>query len=118
MKNWWVNTGYPWLRENWWVVLLSPLLILVAVSVLIHDRLLGVKDPLRDADGRAREEAETRLRLLEEEKQRLAAELADVRQKYEGLRAQLETKLADGVQELRDDPNKLRDAMLAAGRGQ
>lgn len=119
MKKWWLDTGYPWLKENWWVVLLSPFLLLVMVSVIIHDRFssVGVKDPLREADARAREEAEARARLLEEEKQRLEAELADIRQKYAELQTQLEARLTEGVDELRNDPEKLRQAMLAAGKG-
>ncbi len=119
MKQWWRMTGYPWIKENWWFILLSPLLLLVAVSVLIHDRFKGVTavDPLREADGRALVEAQTRARELQAEKERLEKELTDIRSKYQELQDRFEARLADSVQELQDNPEKLRQAMLAAGRG-
>jgi peptidoglycan hydrolase CwlO-like protein len=113
-------TGYPWLKENWWVVLLSPLLLLVAVSVLVHDRFKGVTvvDPLREADDRALMEAQTRARELQAEKERLEKELTDIRSKYQELQDKFEQRLSDEVEDLRNNPEKLRQAMLAAGRGQ
>jgi len=120
MKQWWRVTGYPWIKENWWVVLLFPLFLLVAVSVLVYDRFMGtvVVDPLREADDRALVEAQTRARELQAEKERLEKELTDIRSKYQELQDKFEARLEDSVQELRDNPEKLRQAMLAAGRGQ
>ena len=119
MKAWWVNTGYPWLKENWWVVLLSPLLLFVAISVLVYDRFMGtvVVDPLREADDRALLEAQRRSRELQAEKERLEAELEEIRSKYRDLETQFNDRLAAEVEGLRNDPEKLRRAMLAAGNG-
>lgn len=119
MKDWWRTRGYPWLKENWWVVLLSPLLLFVAVSVLIYDRFMGtvVVDPLREADDRALVEAQARARALAAEKARLESELSDIRSKYQELQDKFAQRLADEVEVLRNDPEKLRQAMLAAGRG-
>lgn len=119
MKHWWQNTGYPWLKENWWLVLLSPLLLVVAVSVLVYDRVTRtvVVDPLREADDRALLEARRRASELQAEKERLESELADIRAKYQDLQTRFEDRLAEEVDSLRDNPEKLRQAMLAAGRG-
>ena len=119
MKRWWQNTGYPWLKENWWVVLLSPLFLVVAVSVLVYDRVMRttVVDPLREADDRALVEAQTRARELQAEKERLEGELKDIQTKYDDMQTKFEQRLSEKIEELRNDPEKLRQAMLAAGRG-
>ena len=116
MKKWWIDTGWPWLKENWWVVLIFPL---VALAYAGH-RLFGIAqpaiDPLRDADGRASAEQAERTRALQAENTRLAAELARIQAEHAELLAGVETRLEKRVQELQDDPQKLRDFMLAAGR--
>ena len=119
MKTWWKQTGYPWLKENWWVVLLSPLLLVVVVSAMLYDRFKNpvVVDPLREADARALMEAQVRARELQAEKERLEKELTDIRAKYQELQDKFEQRLSDEVEALRNDPEKLRQAMLAAGRG-
>ena len=75
-------------------------------------------DHLRGTDALARAEAESRAQRFQEEKERLEAELNDIRQKYTDLQTQFESRLDARVQELRDNPEKLRQLMLAVGRGQ
>jgi F0F1-type ATP synthase membrane subunit b/b' len=120
VKTWWTETGWPWLKGNWWVLLLLPLMALVAIGMFMMRFMTGPKtvvvDPLAGADERAKLEAETRAAQLEAERDRLAKELADLRTEHAGLRAQFEQRLEDRVQELRDDPEKLRQAMLDAGK--
>lgn len=119
MKTWWTETGWPWLKGNWWVLLLLPLMALVALGMIMM-RVMGGKtvvvDPTAAADERARIEAETRAHQLEAERNRLALELAGVVRERDQLREQFEQRLADEVQALRDDPEKLRQAMLDAGK--
>lgn len=119
MKTWWTETGWPWLKGNWWVLLLLPLMALVALGMIMM-RVMGGKtivvDPTEKADERARIEAETRAQQLEAERNRLALELAGVVRERDQLREQFEQRLADEVQALRDDPEKLRQAMLDAGK--
>jgi len=80
MKTWWQQKGWPWLKENWWVLLLLPLLLLTGLTIVLYDltRTVQVVDPLREADARARKEAETRARELQAEKERLETELAGI----------------------------------------
>jgi flagellar basal body-associated protein FliL len=119
MKIWWIEKGWSWLKSNWWVLLLSPLMAFVAFGMTIM-RVIGAKtvivDPTAAADERARIETETRVRQLEEERNRLALELAEVTRERDQLRKQFEQRLANEVQALRDDPEKLRQAMLEAGK--
>lgn len=118
IKAWWLAEGWPWLKEYWWVVLLLPLFLIVAVAMFAKGRpVVNVVEPLRGADDRARIEAETRVRQLETEKKRLESELELIRGRYTELQAQMEAGLATRVDALREDPEKLREAMLAAGRG-
>jgi hypothetical protein len=119
MKIWWLTKGWPWLKENWWVLLLLPLLLLTGLTIVLYDltRSVQVVDPLREADARARREAEARAQALQAEKERLEAELSDIRSKYQELEDKFAQRLADEVEVLRNDPEKLRQAMLAAGRG-
>lgn len=118
MKTWWTEKGWPWLKGNWWVLLLLPVMALVAIGMFMMRFAMPktlVVDPLAEADERARVENYTRTRQLETERDRLAGELAELRVEHAELRSQFEARLADRVQELRDDPEKLREAMLDAG---
>lgn len=118
IKDWWVSKGLPWVKENWWVVLLLPLIALVFLGWFFMTRTNAptVIEPLEAADERAKTEAETRTRQLEQENTRLTAQLADLQTKYEALQSTMETRIASHVDELRNDPEKLRQAMLAAGK--
>lgn len=118
LKAWWLATGWPWLKENWWVLLSLPLLGLVALGMYIMNRpTVSIVEPLAGADERAKTEAETRTRQLEEENTRLQGQLRDLQKKYDDLEAQMEQRLAERVEALRGDPEALKAAMLAAGRG-
>jgi len=119
MKTWWQQKGWPWLKENWWVLLLLPLLLLTGLTIVLYDltRTVQVVDPLREADARARKEAETRARELQAEKERLETELAGIWTKYQRLQAEFEQRVASEVEALRDDPEKLRRLMLQVGKG-
>jgi flagellar basal body-associated protein FliL len=121
MKTWWTEKGWPWLKGNWWVLLILPVITLAAAGMFLM-RFMGTKtvvvDPTAAADERARLEAETRSQQLEAEKARLAAELVDLRAEHDALRLHFERRLADEVEALRADPEKLRQAMLEAGRPQ
>lgn len=119
MKVWWLTKGWPWLKENWWVLLLLPLLLLTGITVVLYDltRSVQVADPLREADTRARTEAETRARELQAEKDRLETELSDIRSKYQDLQTRFEERVANEVEALRNDPERLRRLMLEVGRG-
>jgi hypothetical protein len=120
VKAWWLKTGWPWLKENWWVLLLLPFIALVAVGVFLWSRPRGVTivEPLSEADERAKIEHDVRVKQLEAEKKRLQSELDEIHGRYEALKVTFEGRLQAKVEELRADPEKLRQAMLAAGRGQ
>lgn len=119
IKTWWTTKGWPWLKENWWVVLLLPLMALAFVGwyLMTKENAPTVIEPLAAADERAKTEAETRARQLEQENARLTAQLSELQTKYNTLQASMETRIASDVDGLRADPDKLRDAMLAAGKG-
>lgn len=117
VKTWWLEKGWPWLKENWWVLLILPVLAFVALGMLVWNRpVVSIVEPLAEADARARREAEARAAALEAEKVRLDAELSAIRKEHDSLQRHMEERLDARVEELRNDPNKLREAMLAAGR--
>ena len=123
MKTWWLETAWPWLKENWWVLLILPVIVVVAVAMW-SSRLFGVFskkslqtiDPTAAADKRALEEAQKRRSELARENEQLARDLAKVRAKYDRLRRLHDKKLEDQVDELRQDPERLRALMLKVGR--
>jgi hypothetical protein len=118
MKTWWIEKGWPWLRENWWVLLLLPILGLVALGMAVWNRpILNVVEPLREADELAKKEAADRETATRAEKLRLEAELIKIREEHAKLEANFEARLEAKVEDLRSDPAKLRETMLAAGRG-
>lgn len=119
MKTWWLKVGWPWLKENWWVVLLLPAMALVALGMIIMRGLSPgpvVVDPTKEADERAKVEAETRVRQLTVERARLAKELISLREEHKSLREHFEARLNQEVDSLRNDPEKLRQLMLQVGR--
>lgn len=117
---WWKAVGYPWLKEYWWQVLLLPVLAVVATAWFMS-RFVGhnpfVIDPVAPADDRAKEELKRRFAEMAAEKTRLSRELSDLHMKYTRLEADFDKQLEARIDELRNDPEKLRQAMLAAGRG-
>ena len=120
MKAWWVTKGWPFLKENWWSVLLAPLALLVIIAMLavgLFRSRLTVIDPVAGADARAQLEAERRAQQLEEEKAKLEARIAELEQQYAELQVRFEKGLADEVEALRDDPERLRALMLRVGPG-
>lgn len=117
MKKWWTETGWPWLKENWYLLLIFPVVALTYAFYRIFKFFPSpVIDPLRDADHRAVEEQEKRLEELAKENQRLTEELAKIRAEYAAKDQALTEALSARVETLRGDPQKLRDAMLRAGR--
>lgn len=121
IREWWLAVGWPWFRTNWWQVLLLPVLAVVAtawfMSKFIKPADVIISDPTSAADERAKTEAELRFKQVAAEKQRLSLELLDLKKKYDDLLVDFDTRLEHRIAELRDDPEKLRQAMLAAGRG-
>lgn len=119
VKTWWTSTGWPWLKGNWWVLLLLPLMAIVAVGMFMmrFAKPPVIIDPTEKADERARLEAETRADQLEAEKARLALQLAVITAERDELRDKFEARLRDEVDALRDDPEKLREMMLSTGPG-
>lgn len=118
MKAWWISKGWPWLKENWWVTLIIPVMALAYAGMYFMNRpIAAIADPLEADREREKLETETRVRQLEEEKARLQQELDALNKKYTDLEANMEARLADRVEELRANPDALRDAMLRAGKG-
>jgi hypothetical protein len=120
MADWWKNKAWPWLKSNWWTLLLMPLALIVLGGMLaakLLNRGPAVIDPLRNADERAMEEAETRARLLETEKLRLVARIDELTAENRSMQEHFERRLAEEAEGLRNDPERLRQLMLRAGPG-
>jgi hypothetical protein len=116
MRAWWIDTGWPWLKANWWILFLLPVMALVWLAMRMKPQDVVVA-PLAGADERAQYEIELRNEQLMAEKRRLANELAVVTKERDALRAEFEARLRAEVDTLRDDPEKLRMLMLTMGPG-
>lgn len=117
MKKWWTETGWPWLKENWYLLLIFPVVALTYAGYRFFKFFPNpVVDPLLNADTQAREEAKKRIEELEKENERLTKELVSIRAEYDAKEQKLLETLSNSVETLRGDPQKLRDAMLRAGR--
>lgn len=122
MAEWWKTAAWPWMKENWWAVLLAPLaliifILMVASKFATRAPVAEVIDPLVEADKRAEVEENTRTHLLAAENTRLQFALEDIRTKYVTLQERLEHRVQEEVQALRDDPAALRALMLGIGPG-
>jgi uncharacterized membrane protein len=121
MKTWWKDKGWPWIKENWWALLLLPVMLLVglgmgALWLMRRPPQAVVVDPVEAADARALAESTRREKELAEERDRLAEQLKGIQEEYAKLRSEFESRLADEVEALRQDPERLREAMLRTGR--
>jgi hypothetical protein len=117
MKSWWLTTGWPWLKANWWVLLILPVMLLVAIGMRLYRREVVVVDPTGPADERARTEAELRIKQLEAERARLQRSLTELEATSRALMEKFEERLAEEVEALRKDPERLRQLMLETGQG-
>ncbi len=118
IKTWWLTKGWPWLKENWWATLLLPVMALVAGGMAVLKKRPVVVDVMENADAKALEESNLRIKALEEERTALQGRLGQIQAKYEALQADFEARLIQEVDDMRKDPNRLRDAMIRAGRGE
>lgn len=118
MADWWKQTAWPWLKKNWWAVLLAPLALLIfALMFLMRGKTGLVLDPLREADERAEFEAEVRAKALTKERDRLKARVAELEAENQAQQEHMERRIQDEVQALRENPEKLRELMLGVGPG-
>lgn len=116
VRTWWIDTGWPWVKAHWWVILLLPFMLLVALAMLLQKNTFRVVAPLEEADRRASEENARRASELAEENARLVRQLTALQEEYDGLQKHMEDRLDARIQDLREDPEKLRQVMLEAGR--
>lgn len=116
MKTWWLETGWPWLKENWWVLLILPLVALVWVARRMQQRPVLI-DPTNAADERAYLEAKTRARQLEVENKRLENRVADLHEEMRRREAELRAEILSDVDRLRQDPDELLAYMKRHGPG-
>jgi hypothetical protein len=115
-KLWWKEEGWPWLKSNWWVIFAFPLMIMAAVGMYVLRRQSPeVIDPFGEADQRRIQELETRvteLRLIDEARKE---ELNRIEEEYEAFQSEFEERLAGEVEQLKNDPDRLRRLMLEVG---
>lgn len=114
--SWWKETGWPWLKKNWWAVLIAPVALLVAVGIFAQRKLV-VLDPVEKADRRAKEEAERRIRELQDAKLQLELELSREKTEHDTLQRELQEALSGDVDVLRKDPERLLRLMREVGPG-
>ncbi len=118
MADWWKTTGWPWLKKNWWAVLLAPLALLIFVLMFFMRGRQGVVlDPLAEANERAEEERRLRERGLQKERDDLAKRVQELEAEHEAQQEHIENRVREEVQALREDPEKLRELMLRVGPG-
>jgi predicted nuclease with TOPRIM domain len=90
--------------------------ITAVAAFLWNKSVVTLVDPLKGADARAREENAVRIRALEAERTALQAELQKIQKENADLQKHMEERLEARITDLRNDPEKLRQAMLEAGR--
>lgn len=118
MSDWWAKTAWPWLRTHWYLLPFAPLLLFVAVfSLARRNGGVVVVEPLREADEKAREEAAAREAAEAAEEAKLKERVATIQAESATAQTQIEAELAQDAEGLKGDPEKIRDAMLRAGRG-
>lgn len=114
MKIWWNETAWPWLKQNWWVVLLAPILFLPWVAKAIFRMLTPppeVIDPLKEADARAALERAKRDEAYRSGELERRETLKALEAKQEAATTALEARQAGEVEVLREDVDKLAERL-------
>jgi hypothetical protein len=112
IKNWWLFTGWPWFKSNWWVVLALPLMALVYVAFRMR-RPPESSEVVSDVLKQRLKTAE----LLRDENVALQQRLTDAETKLKVQEKKLEDGLVVDVEDLRGNPERLRELMLNVGPG-
>ena len=118
MAKWWKTEAWPWIKENWWAVLLAPVAIIIFVLMFLAKNRGGlVLDPLGPADERAKAEAEIRTRKLAEEKKQLDSRVAELEAENRAQQEHMERRVEEEVTALQNDPERLAELMRRVGPG-
>jgi len=117
LGEWWTKTAWPWLRTHWYLLPFAPLLLFIAVMSFARRNNGAVVEPLREADEKAKEEAAMREAAGAAEEAKLKERIAALQVENAAAQSQIEAELTQDAEELKGDPEKIRDAMLRAGRG-
>lgn len=110
VKTWWLEVGFPWIKEYWWVLLILPLILLAFIGCHIYRP--EVVDPVKRADRRAKKEKERRTKELNEENAHLNENLDQLKARKKKERALGERAMEDKTDQLRSDPEALKNYML------
>lgn len=114
MTTWWKEQGWPWLKDNGWMIFIAPLALVVFVSMWSMRKLrdpIRIIDPLSEANRRDLEVLAKKNEALVDERQKLHDELAELTERYTTLRERLDSVLENEVDELRNAPDKLLELM-------
>lgn len=118
LLEWWRQSAWPWLRENWWWVLFFPVAIVVYLTGRGHGRVV-VMNARRDTEevlknARAIERSrDVQLQQLSEERVRKVEEVLEAHRRVV---ESLEKEQLDEVDKLREDPEALTAFLLRVGR--
>jgi len=116
VSKWWNEKARPWLKKNWWAVVLFPLGILIIINKVFRPHLTVVTSEISGAAA-AKEEIDA-----EADKQRAEADakrterLAEVQEQHAETVAALTTEQAAKVEELLKDPEELNSFLLSVGK--
>lgn len=116
MTSWWNDTAWPWLRVNWWKVLIFPVGLVLLLRALAPRRPPipdVIVDPVREADRRAEEEATRRKIELKTESDALRARLDAIKAEHAEVMRRMNTAQQLRYEELRDDPEALNAWLLS-----
>lgn len=114
LTEWWTTKAWPWLRKNWWVVLLSPILFLPWLVLSVVRALTAVPvpaNPLGKADERAKVEGAVRGDVATREAAERAETVEALEAKVESSVSALEDRQKQETPAMREDLTALAERL-------
>lgn len=113
IKNWWLASGWPWLKSYWWVLLIIPLVALVYLARALSRSRVPAEEVTSEV---LKQKLETAAK-LRDENAALQERLRKAEQELADKQRRIDEGLAVDVEDLRANPEKLRQLMLNVGPG-
>ncbi len=116
MKAWWTTKAWPWLKKNWWLVLLAPVGVLVVINKVFRPHIKVTSSELTGAADEAHKasaEAARRIETLQAERD---ARVSQIHEEHEETVKVLTDEQAAKVNDLLEDPEELNSYLLDVGK--
>ena len=116
MKDWWRSAAWPWLKKNWWLVVLFPIGVLAVINKVFRPHTSVVTSELLEAESTRHEVEEAAREARELALEQKTARIIEVQEEHAAVVAELTEDQASKAGALLDDPEALNSYLLQVGK--